>query len=182
VALIPLAQIARPHGLKGEVTLGGTPLDARALCAIRRFTWRGRDGSERSLTLLGARGAAGRVIVRFEGVTALEEATRLRGGWLLADDARLPDPGPGVAYRFQLIGFEVVSDEGRVLGQLAEIWGTGAHDVLVVRGAQEILIPSVPEFVKSVDMSARRILVKVLPGMESATPPTDAATEDGRTP
>ena len=38
MTLIPLAQIARPHGLKGEVTLGGTPLDASALRAIRRFT------------------------------------------------------------------------------------------------------------------------------------------------
>jgi 16S rRNA processing protein RimM len=177
VPLIPLGRIARPHGLKGEVALGGTPLDARELRAIRRFMWRGRDGSERPLTLLEARGAPGRVIARFEGIAQLEAAEGLRGGWLLADSSRLPDPGPGMAYRFQLIGFEVVSEEGRPLGQLVEIWGTGAHDVLVVRGASEILVPSVPEFVKSVDMSAQRIVVKVLPGMESAEPAAERPDE-----
>ncbi len=165
--LIPLARIARPHGLNGEVMLGDTPLGPRELRAIGRLTWRGRDGAERALTLVEARGAPGRVVARFEGVDQVEQAAGLRGGWLLGEASRLPDPGPGVAYRFQLIGFEVVSEDGRALGTLAEIWGTGAHDVLVVRGEGELLLPSVPEFLKSVDMSARRIVVKVLPGMET---------------
>jgi 16S rRNA processing protein RimM len=175
VALIPLAQIAGAHGLRGEVALAPGPLGPAELAAVRSFTWRGRDGSERALALADARGSAGRVIARFEGVDLAEQAERLAGGWLLGETDRLPDPGPGVAYRFQLIGFEVVDESGRPLGTLAEIWGTGVHDVLVVRGAREVLVPAVPEFFKSVSMAERRIVVRLIPGMESLAGEPDEA-------
>jgi hypothetical protein len=35
-----------------------------------------------------------------------------------------------------------------------------------VRGAGEVLVPSIPEFVRAVSMADRRITVRLLPGME----------------
>jgi 16S rRNA processing protein RimM len=166
VSLIRFARVVRPHGLEGELSLGPSPLGPEEISRLRILTWRGREGGERRLTLVHARGAQARTLVRFAEVGTLDQAERLVGGWLLVEGTELPDPGPGVAYRFQLIGFEVLTEEGRRVGTLEDIWGTGANDVYVVRGRNEVLIPAVPEFLKRVDMAARRIVVKLLPGMD----------------
>jgi 16S rRNA processing protein RimM len=43
--------------------------------------------------------------------------------------------------------------DGTVLGHLAEIWPTGAHDVYVVRqGTREVLLPAVEEVIQEIDL------------------------------
>ncbi len=170
MALIEIGRLGRPHGLRGEQALDPCTLTALELHAIRTFTWRGPDGATRPLTLATARPAHDRMLVRFTTAVDRAGAAALTNGRLLVEEERLPDPGRDVAYTFQLVGCEVVSEEGRVVGTVAEVWPSPAHPVLVVRGAGEVLIPSIPEFVRAVDLAGRRITVRLLPGMEEAGP------------
>ena len=166
MSLIEIGRLGRPHGLKGEQALVPCALTPLELHAIKSFTWHGPAGATRTLTLATARPTHDRTLVRFVEARDREGAAALTNGRVMVEDARLPDPGPGVAYSFQLIGLAVVTEEGRSVGSVAEIWPTPAHPVLVVRGRGEVLIPSVPEFVKAVDLAERRITVRLLPGME----------------
>ena len=56
---------------------------------------------------------------------------------------------------------------GRAIGNVVEIWETGAHDVLVVRDdkGRQHLIPTAREFMQQVDLEERRIVVRLLPGL-----------------
>ena len=163
---IEVGRLGRPHGLEGEQGLDLCTLTPPELLAVKTFLWRGPNGSSRALTLATARAANRRMLVRFAGVSGREAAATLTNGRLYIERSRMPDPGPGLAYNFQLIGLEVFTEEGRRLGTLAEIWPTPAHPVLVVRGDVEVLVPAVPEFVKAVSFDERRITVRLLPGME----------------
>lgn len=174
MGLIEIGRLGRPHGLNGEQGLDPCTLSPLELLAIKIFTWRGPDGTMRPLTLLTARPANDRVLVRFAGANNRAGASALTNGYVTVEEERLPDPGPGAAYNFQLIGLEVVTEEGRSIGTVAEIWPSPAHAVLVVRGAGEVLIPSIPEFVKNVSIPERRITVRLLPGMEEMTEPPRA--------
>ena len=167
MGLIEIGRLGRPHGLKGEQLLHPCAFSPLELHGIKTFTWRGPTGSTRPLTLATARPANGRMLVRFTSASNRDSAAVLTNGVLLADEAQLPDPGPGIAYSHQLIGLEVITEDGRSVGTVAEIWPSPAHAVLVVRGAGEVLIPSIPEFVKAVSIPERRITVRLLPGMES---------------
>jgi 16S rRNA processing protein RimM len=167
-ALIEIGRLGRPHGLVGELPLDPCTLTALELHAVRSFTWRGAEGGTRRLTLTAARAAHRRMLVRFAEAGDRDAAEALTNGRLLAERERLPDPGPGVAYNFQLVGLEVVTEQGRRVGTLAEIWATPAHPVLVVRGEGEVLIPAIDPFVQSVSLANRRITVRLLPGMEEA--------------
>lgn len=166
MGLIEIGRLGRPHGLEGEQALVPCALTALELHAIKTFTWRGPGGATRTITLATARPTHDRMLVRFDEARDRAGASALTNGRLLVEGERLPDPGPGVAYSHQLIGLAVVTEEGRSVGTVAEIWPTPAHPVLVVRGNGEVLIPSVPEFVKGVDLAERRITVRLLPGME----------------
>ena len=174
MGLIEIGRLGRPHGLKGEQGLDPCTLTPLELHALKTFTWHGQDGTSRPLTLATARPANARMLVRFTVATNRAGASALTNGRLLVEEERLPDPGPATAYSFQLIGLEVVTEEGRSVGAVAEIWPSPAHPVLVVRGHGEVLIPSIPEFVKAVDLAGRRIIVRLLPGMEEPPAPPPA--------
>jgi len=59
----------------------------------------------------------------------------------------------------------VITDEGVVLGQVAEILPTGANDVYLVRGEREILLPATQEVVLQIDPVAGQMIVHLLPGL-----------------
>ena len=60
----------------------------------------------------------------------------------------------------QLIGCEVVLENGVILGELTDVLNLPGQDVLAIRGERgEILIPFISEFVPKVDIEKRKIVV-----------------------
>ena len=164
--LVRVARVGRPHGLRGEVGLDGSTLTQFQLHELKTFTWRGRRGDTRPLTLETARPAHTRMLVRFAGFSDRDQAATLTNGELLVEPERLPDAGPGEAYTFELLGLRVVSVDGRELGEIADVMSTGANPVYVVRGERELLLPATPEVVKRVDFESGTVTVELLPGLE----------------
>jgi 16S rRNA processing protein RimM len=164
--LVRIGRLGRAHGVRGEVSLEGCTLTVLELHAIKRFTWRRRGEETQVLTLETARPVHERILVRFAGIADRDRAASLAQGELLAEQGQLPDPGPGVAYTFQLIGLEVRTTAGRRLGTLQEVISTGANPVYVVRGEREWLVPASPGVVQQVDMAARTLLVELPAGLE----------------
>jgi 16S rRNA processing protein RimM len=165
MSLVLVGKIGRPHGLRGELVLDHCSLTPDELMEVKHFTWRGRD-QETPLTISSARAAHPRVLVGFLGYDERERAATLTLGDLMVESDRLPDPGPGVAYQFQLMGLEVRTEEGRVLGKLTEIIPTGAYPVYVARGEREWMIPATPEVVRKVDLQNGLITVVLPAGLE----------------
>ncbi len=65
-----------------------------------------------------------------------------------------------------LVGFEVVTPAGEVLGIFQDIIETGANDIFVVgEGPAEILVPVIKSVVLNVDSDQRRILVDLPQGL-----------------
>ncbi len=164
--LVLIGRLGRPHGLRGEMSLDGASLTAKELVAVKVFVWKGRRDSARELRLATARDGVPRPLVRFAGVRSREEAAALTNGELWAERERVPDPGPGVAYTFQLVGCRVVTEDGRELGILEDVWSTGANPVYVVRGERELLLPAHAGVVRRVDLAAGLITVTPPAGIE----------------
>ncbi|MBX6394541.1 MAG: 16S rRNA processing protein RimM, partial [Alicyclobacillaceae bacterium] len=74
----------------------------------------------------------------------------------------------GTYYIHQLVGCEVVDEEGVRLGELAEVLQPGANDVYVVRrpGRRDLLLPAIPSVIKQVSVEEKRIVVSLLEGLE----------------
>ncbi len=161
-----MGRVGRPHGVQGELSLDLASLSPLEMHDVGRFTWRGRDGAERPLTLVTARPTTGRLLVRFEGIDTREAAAELTNGTLLAERAALPDPGPGKAYAFQLIGLRVTRPDGSELGVIEDVMDVAGQAIYRVRGAREHLIPARPEFVAGVDLAAGEVRVHLPEGFE----------------
>lgn len=65
-----------------------------------------------------------------------------------------------------LIGLQVVTEDGRILGELVEVLKYTANDVYVVRGeAKEYLLPATYDVIPKIDITEGIILVHVIPGL-----------------
>lgn len=155
--IIALGQIAGVHGVKGWVRVFSHTEPRDAILDYR--PWLLGDGERPVEPLEGARHGK-TVIARLEGVEDRDQAERLVGQAIGVERRDLPEPREGEFYWADLIGLEVVLKDGEPLGTIEELMATGAHDVMVVRGDRERLIPFVPDrTVLAVDLESRRITV-----------------------
>ncbi|MCK5329207.1 MAG: 16S rRNA processing protein RimM, partial [Candidatus Latescibacteria bacterium] len=72
----------------------------------------------------------------------------------------------GTYYTFELIGLEVVTEEGERLGRLSDVWSMPAQDVYVVdREGKEILVPALRSIIRDVDLPRQRMTVNLPDGL-----------------
>lgn len=138
--------MARPHGIRGEVVVD--PITNRR----ERF----EQGAVhytggRQLVVNGARNQKGRWIVTYAGVADHSAAEELRGQLLTADPIDVLSEGE--MWVHDLIGCEVVDQDGAPHGHVIEVEVNPAHDILVLDNGG--LVPVV--FVSKFD--GRRVVV-----------------------
>ncbi len=120
----------------------------------------GHGESWRKASLAEGRKQGKKLVGRFEGIDDRDGAVALVGAEIAIRRSDLPEPDEAEFYWVDLIGLGVTNTDGESLGSVDRLIETGAHDVLVVQGDRERLIPFVTgEIVKDVDLDAGRILV-----------------------
>lgn len=108
----------------------------------------------------------GAALLKFANCNDRTTAEGLRGSFVYIPLEEAVPLEEGEYYLFQVIGVEVFSDAGDPLGQVVDVLESPAHDIYVVRGPRgEVLIPAVEEFVRELDLAARRMTVALLPGL-----------------
>jgi 16S rRNA processing protein RimM len=159
---LPFGRLGRPHGVRGEIALrpfnsGGTGLEGTELPAPVQLV---RDKDRREMTMVSARLANDLYLVRLEGIETRDQAAVLTNFELWLPRAALPPLDPDEFYVEDLIGCTVVDLEGRARGTVRASFWNGAQDVLTVEGPDgEVLVPAVAEFLREVDLDARRLVV-----------------------
>lgn len=156
---IEAGEIVNTHGVRGEVKILPWTDSAEFLARFRTLYI---DGA--AVRVRSSRVHKGAVLASLEGVEDVNAAMRLKGRRVYIDreDAKLPLGG----YFIQdIIGAEVVTEDGESIGRLAEVIDAPASMVYVVRGERERLIPAVPEFILRTDADAGVITVRLIEGM-----------------
>lgn len=152
-------QIVNTHGIHGEVRI--VPW-ADSPDFLRQFSTLYVDG--RALSMTASRVHKGSVIARLQGVDTVEGAMALKGKTvqLFRADAKLPE---GAFFLADIIGLDVVDENGNKLGTLREVLSPSVQQIYVVEGRREIMIPAVPEFILETNIEAGYIRVRLIEGM-----------------
>lgn len=170
--LIVMARVVGPWGVKGWIKLVPHTTETAMLSEHPNW-WLGRNGpgqsSEwREVRILDSEQKGKHLVAQIEGIVVPEEAVKLKGMDVALPRSALPDSGENEFYKADLVGLDVVNEQGDALGKVAELYSNGAHDVLrvvVTTGAgdaegRERLIPFVPAVVRQVDMAGAKIHVE----------------------
>ncbi len=155
-------QIVNTHGIRGEVKI--VPwCDSPEF--LLQFDTLYLDG--RPVNVLEARVHKGNVLARLEGVEDVNAAMSLKGRTVFIDRTGVELP-EGRHFIADLIGLNVVdADSGEALGVVADVLTPPAHEVYVVKGEHEYLIPAVDEFVIETNVEGGYIRVRLIEGMRS---------------
>ena len=156
--LILVGRVAGAFGVRGEVRI--TSFTAEPMALVDYQTLLHEDGSP-ALTLTGGRVAKGGVVARAREIETREQAEAARGLQLFIPRSRLPEPGDeDEFYIADLIGMDVVSLEGDLLGKVRSVRDFGAGDLLEVApiAGESWWLPFTKEAVPEVQMDARRVV------------------------
>jgi len=149
-----LGQVTGLYGVKGWVKVRSYTEPREAILDYKDWLLL-RDGDWQSVRLAEGKRHGKTVIARLEGVNDRDVAATYVDDDIGVPREQLPETARDEFYWADLEGLQVVHSDGRILGKVAYLLATGANDVLVVKGDQEILIPFVQgEVIKDVDLAA----------------------------
>jgi len=160
--IIILGHLAGAYGVKGWVRVYSetSPIDN----ILRYSPWylesRQDSGQWHSVKLIAGRRQGKGIVAQIQGCDDRDRAAEMRGIRIAVHAEQLPDLGSDEYYWRDLIGLEVVNQQGIRLGRVDSLMETGSNDVLVVEGDRERLIPYLPgSVVIEVDTDQKRLLV-----------------------
>ena len=106
------------------------------------------------------------VLLKLAGINNINEAQKYRNKYVCVDrgEVELDD---GAYFIADLEGLTVIDADGQELGKIREVLTLPSHDVYVIRGKDEYMIPAVEEFIREVDIEAGVMYVSTIPGMKT---------------
>jgi 16S rRNA processing protein RimM len=164
--LIPVGKIIGTHGIKGQMKLHSYSGNAESLAAARSVSLKSPAGTIREFTVTGFKENSGRFIIGLQGFDDINLVQPLLGNEVCLKRAQLPQLEADEYYWSDLIGLQVFTDEGTLLGKVSDIFETGSSDIYVVQGeGREFLIPAIADVIKAVDPAGGRIVITPLDGL-----------------
>lgn len=156
-----IGKIVNTFGIKGEVKI--TPYTDN----IEQFKkLKSIYVDDNEIEIEGVKYQKNVVILKLKGIDDMTSAESLRGSLIKVkrSNKKLPE---GTYYIVDLIGSRVYTDEGEFLGILQDIYNTGANDIYTVKTEEnkEILLPSIKEVIKEIDLENKKIIVHILKGL-----------------
>ncbi len=170
-SLILIGRIFRAHGVRGEVKVipetddperfrdlecvrVGRSLEKTESCAVETVRF---QQSRHGVT----------VILKLQGVASREEADALRQALVYAREEDLPPLAEDELFIHDLIGLQVVTEDGAVVGAVKDILEMPGHDTLLIErdGQPDAMIPLVPEFIVEMRVQEARVVVRLIEGL-----------------
>lgn len=171
---VPVAEVARPHGLRGELRLKLYNEGSELLTELARGAKRSPavplklrlpSGEEQPLVLTSARASNKALLVKFDHVVDCEAAELLRGAVILVPRDAFPPLDEGEFYACDIEGARAMVG-GEQVGVVTELHSYPTCDVLVVkREGGSIEVPLTDTYVASVDVAGGVVELLTIEGL-----------------
>lgn len=176
-AWVPMAEVARPHGIGGEVRLRPFNRDSDLLLSLDEVLLRFPDGTQHEVSVDGARRAGDAVLMKLFSVDDRNAAETLRGVIVCVRRGDFPPLDEGEFYVCDVEGARVVyggdgtpPESGYTeLGTVRELRTYPSLDVLVVDasdGGAPFEVPLVDSIVRTVDVGRGTVFLRTIEGVE----------------
>ena len=107
------------------------------------------------------------VLLKLKGIDTIEEAEKYREDYLKIKrnkEEKLPED---TYYIVDLIGLDIYTENGELLGKLDDVFSTGSNDVYVVKNSEgkQLLLPAISDVIKNIDLEQKKIVVNLIEGL-----------------
>ena len=162
-ALVVMGRIVAPYGIQGWVKVVPNTEVIDNLLSYK--TWQiGKEGNFRKVKLKSGKVHSDVLVVTLEGINDRDTAFACKGSQIAVLRSELPAlDDDSEVYWSDLIGLAVKNQQDVDFGKIADVFETGANDVIVVEreteGQAERLIPFTEQTVIEVNVEQQTMLV-----------------------
>ena len=163
---LEVGQIVNTFGIKGEVKVTPFTNDIKRFDDLKKVYVTSRKDSK-FYKVESVRYHKNMVLLKLENINNPEDAEMLKNSYLEIDREDAIPLEEGTYFIADLIGLEVYSDEGNLLGKVEDIYNTGSNDIYVVKDelGKQILLPGIKDVIKDVQIENAKIIVHLIPGL-----------------
>lgn len=108
------------------------------------------------------------VFITFDGIDSIEKAQNLKNfdAFILEED--LPKLNEEEFYIKDILGMDVVTDSGEHLGNIKDVFRTGANDVYEVKreNKKSMYLPAIKDVILSIDTENNKMTVHIIDGLD----------------
>jgi 16S rRNA processing protein RimM len=166
VQFLEIGKIVKVHGLNGRVKVLSFMQSSDLLKSLKEIFIGQKEGAPTLFGLKSIQIKRNCFYLEMEGIESIGKAESLVGCPIMIPAGKLPSLPEGEYYWEELIGLQVVTEEGCFLGKVERIFPTGSNDVYVCGGGEkEILLPAIADVVKKIDLEKGMVVVRLLEGM-----------------
>ncbi|HHI87935.1 MAG: 16S rRNA processing protein RimM [Candidatus Cloacimonas sp. 4484_140] len=111
----------------------------------------------------------GKYLIKFMNINLKDEARQMINAHIMIAEDMLPPLEEDEYYPVQFIEYEVITKEGEVIGNVADILSTAGQEILIIpNGDKEIMIPICDFFIEKVDKENKKIIINPIEGLLDA--------------
>lgn len=162
---ILIGKIVNTHGIKGECKVYPYTDSIENMCNLKYIFFDSKMNNKKKIE--NCKIQKNMIIMKFDGINTVEEATTLRDTDLYIEKKDISDL-EDTYYVEDLIGMEVIDENENILGRITYVFNTGANDVYEVRTSQgkEIYLPAIKDVVKKVDVQSKKMHILLMKGLQ----------------
>ncbi len=164
--LLQVGVVTSAHGICGEVKVFPTTDDKERFRQLEKVLL--DTGKETiPLEIQGVKFFKQFVIIKFKGIDDRDDVEKYKGRPLFVERKDAVPLGEDEYFIADMLGMEVVTEDGESFGTLKDVITTGANDVYVVDSKKhgEVLIPAIRQCILDVDVQTGRMTVHLLDGL-----------------
>jgi len=160
-----IGYILKPHGIRGEVKVNPiSPYPERFNRLDRVYL---RNDSIQAYSVQSVRISNRFVFLKFSEINSRSEAELLRNYEVLIAKEQLIELEADEFFIHDLVGCDVISENGDSIGKIVEVMQASSNDIYVVQDerGREILVPAIKDVIKKIDIKQKKIKIHLMEGM-----------------
>lgn len=161
-----IGQIVNTFGIKGMVKVNPFTDDISQFEEMETILV-DKKGSLQEMQIEEVKYSKNQVLLKLKGIETVNDAEKYRNCYLKLPREKARKLPKNTYFIADLIGLEVYTEEGKLLGKVDDIYNTGASDIYVIKDTlgKQILLPAIKEVIKQIDLEQEKIVVHLLDGL-----------------
>lgn len=164
--LLQVGVITSTHGIRGEVKVFPTTDDPKRFKKLKQVIL--DTGKEkRDLEVESVKFFKQFVILKFKGIDNINEVERYKRCPLLVTRDHAVPLQEDEYFIADMIGMQVVTEDGALFGTLKDVIETGANDVYIIESSEhgEVLVPAIKECILDINIEEQKMQIHLMGGL-----------------
>ncbi len=164
--LLQVGAITSTHGIRGEVKVFPTTDDVTRFKKLKEVILDTGKG-QRVLEIEGVKFFKQFAILKFKGIDNINDIEMYKGKNLFVTRENAVKLKKDEYFIADMIGMEVVEEDGQPFGILEDVLQTGANDVYEVRTKAHgmVLLPAIKECIIDINIEERKMYIHLMDGL-----------------